>query len=123
MQKTNPAHAIRNNIDKHRFETDLGDGTFAIAEYNLLQSKIIFTHTEVPEGHEGQGIGSALIRYGLSFARQRGLQVVPICPFFAAYMKKHAEVQDLLDPAFRSALGLAPLGGSQSGAPSDESRP
>jgi predicted GNAT family acetyltransferase len=97
---------IRDNSDKHRFETDLGDGDIAIAEYNLLDGKIVFTHTEVPSAHEGQGIGSALIRFSLAWARERGLQVIPICPFFAAFIKRHKEVQDLLDPSYRRALGL-----------------
>jgi predicted GNAT family acetyltransferase len=97
---------IRDNPERHRFETDLGDGTFAIAEYTLPAGKIMFTHTEVPPAHEGQGIGSALIRFALAAARERGLQVIPICPFFAAYIKRHEEVQDLLDPAYRKVLGL-----------------
>ncbi|HET8750012.1 MAG TPA: GNAT family N-acetyltransferase [Sphingomicrobium sp.] len=100
---------IRDNPEKHRFEADLGDGSAAVAEYNLLTDKIVFTHTEVPPSHEGQGIGSALIRFALKSARERGLQVVPICPFFAAYIKRHEEEQDLLDPAYRAALGLEPL--------------
>jgi|SRR3954449_6798521 predicted GNAT family acetyltransferase len=100
-------YAIRDNAEKHRFEADLGDGSLAIAEYGLRPGKIIFTHTEVPAAHEGQGIGSALIRFALSAARERGLQVIPICPFFAAYIKEHTEEQDLLDPAFRKTLGLS----------------
>ena len=97
---------IRDNVDKHRFEADLGDG-MAIAEYNLLSHAIMFTHTEVPEAHEGQGIGTKLIEYALAAARERGLQVIPICPFFAAYMKKHEDVQDLLTPAYAKILGVA----------------
>ena len=38
--------------------------------------------------------------------RLRGLKVIPICPFFAAYIKKHPVEQDLLDPSFRKTLGL-----------------
>jgi predicted GNAT family acetyltransferase len=97
---------VRDNPDRHRFEIDLGDGSVAIAEYTLPAGKIMFTHTEVPEAHEGKGIGSALIRHALDAARERGLKVIPICPFFAAYMQKHAEVQDLLDPAWRKKFGL-----------------
>jgi predicted GNAT family acetyltransferase len=100
---------IRDNAERHRFEIDLGDGTFAFAEYNLIPGKIMFTHTEVPESHGGQGLGSALIRFGLAAARERGLKVIPICPFFAAYMQKHEEVQDLLDETWRLKFGLAPL--------------
>ena len=99
---------IRDNPDKHRFEADLGGGAMAIAEYNLLSSAIMFTHTEVPEAFEGQGIGTRLIVYALDAARERGLQVIPICPFFAAYMREHQEVQDLLTPAYAKILGVQP---------------
>jgi len=105
---TEPKIAIRDNPERHRFEADLGDGSLAIAEYTLPAGKIMFTHTEVPPEHEGKGIGSALIRYSLDAARERGLKVIPICPFFAAYMQKHAEVHDLLDDAWRIKFGRAP---------------
>ena len=97
---------VRDNPDRHRFEIDLGDGSFAIAEYTLPAGRIMFTHTEVPEAHEGQGVGTKLIRFALDAARERGLKVIPICPFFAAYMQEHAEVQDLLDMAWRKRFGL-----------------
>ena len=100
------SYTVRDNAEKHRFEIDLGDGSVAIAQYTLPEGKIMFTHTEVPPAHEDKGVGSALIRFALASARTRGLKVIPICPFFAAYITKHAEEQDLLDPAFRKILGL-----------------
>jgi predicted GNAT family acetyltransferase len=100
---------VRDNADRRRFEIDLGDGSFAFADYNLLSGKIMFTHTEVPTAHEGKGLGSALIRAALSASRERGLKVIPICPFFAAYMQRHVEEQDLLDEAWRIRFGLPPL--------------
>ena len=96
---------VRDNPERKRFEIDLGDG-MAIAEYVLMPGKIMFTHTEVPPEHEGQGIGTALIEAALASARERGLEVIPTCPFFASYMKRHAEVQDLLAPHYRKLLGL-----------------
>ena len=97
---------IRDNPGKHRFEADLGNNQVAIAEYNLLSHAIMFTHTEVPEAFEGRGIGTKLIEFALASARERGLQVIPICPFFAAYMKEHSEVQDLLTPTYAKILGV-----------------
>jgi predicted GNAT family acetyltransferase len=97
---------IRDNPERHRFEIDLGDGTLAIAEYRLRPGLILFTHTRVPPAHEGQGIGSALIRFALRAARERGLKVVALCPFFAAYIKRHAEEQDLVASGYRDKLGL-----------------
>jgi len=98
------ACTVRDNPERHRFEIDLGDGSFAVAEYTLPEGKIMFTHTEVPPAHEGQGLGTLLIRTALAAARERGLQVIPICPFFAAYIRGHPEEQDLLDPAWTKIL-------------------
>jgi predicted GNAT family acetyltransferase len=97
---------VRDNPERHRFEIDLGDGTFAIAEYTLPAGKMMFTHTEVPDAHEGKGIGTMLIRFALDAARERGLKVIPICPFFAAYMQKNTDTHDLLDSAWRRQFGL-----------------
>ena len=97
---------VRDNPERKRFEIELGGDAVAIAEYTLPEGIIMFTHTEVPPEHEGKGIGSALIRAGLKSARERGLKVIPICPFFAAYIQKHAEEQDLLDDVWRRRLGV-----------------
>ena len=97
---------VRDNPERHRFEIDLGGGEFAFAASRLPQGKILFTHTEVPEAYEGRGLGTKLIEFALGEARKRGLQVMPACQFFAAYMRKHAEVHDLLEPAYRKVLGL-----------------
>ena len=101
-----PTWSVRDNEERRRFEIDLGD-SLAIAEYTLPKGSIMFTHTEVPEHHGGKGIGTALIEAGLRSARERGLKVIPICPFFAAYMQKHQDVQDLLDDVWRRKLGVA----------------
>ena len=100
------SYSVRDNPERHRFEIDLGDGAIAVAEYTLPEGKILFSHTEVPPAHEGKGVGSALIRFALASARARNLKVIPVCPFFAAYIKKHAEEQDLLDSAYRKVLGI-----------------
>ena len=92
----NPAHS--------RFEIDLGDGEVAFAAYNLLPGAIRFYHTVVPESHGGQGLGTMLIKAGLAAARERGLKVIPICPFFRAYLKKHVDEQDIVDPDHLSLL-------------------
>ena len=100
---TNPPPVV-DNPARHRFEIDLGNGEFAFAAYNLLPGAIRFYHTEVPESHGGRGLGTALIKAGLAAARERGLKVIPICPFFRAYLKKHPEEQDLVDPQQRHLL-------------------
>src|SRR4030095_11774809 len=89
---------VGDNAERSQFEIDLGGGEFAFAAYDLLPGAIRFYHTLVPESHGGQGLGTALIEAGLRAARERGIKVIPTCPFFRAYLKKHPEEQDLVDP-------------------------
>jgi predicted GNAT family acetyltransferase len=86
---------VRDNPALKRFELDL-NGSTAVAYYELAPGVITFRHTEVPPEMAGHGIGSQLVRGALEAARQRGLKVVPKCPFVAAYMAKHPEFNDLL---------------------------
>ena len=96
---------VRDNPAERRFEIEV-DGKLAIAEYRLISGGIMFTHTEVPEALGGRGLGTLLIRAGLKAARERGLKVLPVCPFYAKYMKAHAEEHDILHPDYRLVLGI-----------------
>ena len=101
-----PPISVRNNEADGRFEVEL-DGQVAYTEYRVLESGILFPHTEVPTAFEGRGVGSALVRAGLAFAREKEMLVIPVCPFVAAWIQKHPEAHDLVHPHYRPALGLA----------------
>ena len=96
---------VRNNEAAGRFEVEQ-DGKVAFAEYRLLASGILFPHTLVPQSMEGRGIGGALAREALAFARERDLKVMPTCTFIAGYMQRHPETHDLVHPDYRRALHL-----------------
>ncbi|HEY0438266.1 MAG TPA: GNAT family N-acetyltransferase [Phenylobacterium sp.] len=93
------------NEETHRFELTL-EGHTAFAEYNLLHDAIVLPHTVTPPELEGRGVGSALAKAALGYAREHGLKVKPICTFMAGYIEKHPEWQDLVHPQFREKLGL-----------------
>jgi len=63
---------------------------------------VIVAHTEVDEGHEGEGLGSLLVRETLEHIRASGKSVIPNCPFTAAYIRRHPEFVDLVEPSLRS---------------------
>lgn len=86
---------IEHNESMKRFETTVG-GQLAVADYERQGDQITFTHTEVPEPHEGQGIGQALAKAGLEFALTEKLTVVPRCPFIAAFIEQHPEYKHLV---------------------------
>lgn len=92
---------VRNNEDDYRFEVRTGDDV-AYLEYDLDDEKIYFTHTEVPEAFEGQGIAKALATAALEFARSENLQVIPRCRFVASFIRKNPEYLELVPEDSRS---------------------
>lgn len=97
---------VTNNEQQRRYELRLGGKVVGLAEYRPAGDALMFTHTEVEEGHEGQGLGSTLVRAALDDARAQGRQVVPMCPFVAAFIRDHREYVDLVQPGQRGVFGL-----------------
>jgi len=59
--------------------------------------KIIIEHTEVSEKLKGQGIGVKMLEELVKWARDKGIKIIPVCPFAKAMMdKKPEEYQDVL---------------------------
>ena len=97
-------NTVRRNDDRNRYELTV-DGQTAVCEFNRLTNAVMFTHTEVPEKLEGQGVGSTLVRGALDDVRAQGLQVVPLCPFVAVFIRRHREYMDIVSPVSRRQLG------------------
>lgn len=86
---------VNHKPDNNRFEAAL-DGKLAVLEYMQVGNTLIFTHTEVPEALEGQGIGGKLAKTGLEYVRDNNMTAAPLCPFVKAYIKRHPEYEDLV---------------------------
>ena len=92
---------VRNNAEELRYEA-LRDGELVgIVRYRIEPGVVVLVHTEVDEAVEGTGVGSQLVRGALDDLRVRGVGLVPVCPFVAAYLRRHPEYGDLVgvDPA------------------------
>ena len=78
-----------------RFETSV-DGHTGYISYQERDDKLVYDHTIVPQELGGRGVGSALVKHALNYARDNNKKVVPQCSFVASYIDKHSEYQDLL---------------------------
>ena len=86
---------ILNNENAQRFEVQ-ADGSTAVLTYQRMGRSLILNHIEVPTALEGRGIASHLARTALELARMEHLEVVPVCPYIAGYLRKHPEYHDLV---------------------------
>lgn len=59
---------VRNNEAEGRYELSV-EGQLAIAAYDRREGALVFTHTQVPETREGQGVGGRLVKAAPSAER------------------------------------------------------
>lgn len=83
---------------RHRWEARV-DGELAGKAYVRRRDRVVvFTHTEVDDRFEGNGVGSALARTALdAVAAEGGTRVRPDCPFIRAWIERHPDYQRLLE--------------------------
>ncbi|MBU0921196.1 N-acetyltransferase [Pseudomonas sp. NP21570] len=91
--------SVRHDAAQQRYELLVDGQSLGAAEYSEQGERMVFTHTEVDPSLSGQGLGSVLAKGALEDARRRGKRVVPQCEFIASYIERHAQWQDLVDPA------------------------
>lgn len=94
--------AVTDHADARRFELRAGDEVVGWIDYLPAGPSVIFSHTEIAPAHEGQGMGSVLVRQALELMRERGTTIIPTCPFTAAYIQRHPDYVDVVDPSLRA---------------------
>nr|WP_295975192.1 GNAT family N-acetyltransferase [uncultured Bacillus sp.] len=71
----------------------------ALAEIHFVPTgatKLIVDHTYVSNELRGQGVGEALVKRIVAFAREEQKQIIPLCPFTKSQIDQHEEYQDVL---------------------------
>ncbi|MBW8361856.1 MAG: N-acetyltransferase [Kaistella sp.] len=58
--------------------------------------KFIIDHTEVDEAYNGKGLAKQLVIAGLTYARENGKKVIPLCPYAKVTISRNPELQDVL---------------------------
>jgi predicted GNAT family acetyltransferase len=86
---------VTDNAALSRYEMVV-DGVAAFVTYTRHGDRLTLLHTEVPQALGGRGIGSSLATAVLEDVSSRGLRIVPVCEFMAAFIKRHPEFADLV---------------------------
>lgn len=101
-----PAATVRHDPTQSQYEIRVdGRVRAGVARYERHERRIAFLHTEVEPRHDHSGLAGRLARAALDDARDVGLEVIPLCPAIAAFIRTHAdEYVDLVVPAMREPL-------------------
>lgn len=98
--------AVADNAAGERYEIRVDGEPAGFLQYRLRPGLIELVHTEIDEEFEGRGLGSRLISFALDDARDRGLAVLPFCPFVNDYIRRHRRYADLVPEGRRQDFEL-----------------
>jgi uncharacterized protein len=97
---------LQDRPEAHRFEATIGGRVVGFVDYQPAGDLVAFTHTQVDRALEGRGIAGKLVRFTLEEMRARGVGIVPVCPFYVTFLKRHPEFVDLVPADRRPEYGL-----------------
>jgi predicted GNAT family acetyltransferase len=100
------ATRVADNPEQSRYEIFVGEEVAGFVQYRARPGLIALIHTEVDDRFAGRGLASKLIAFALDDARERGLAVLPFCPFVNEYIQRHREYVDLVPGEQRAAFDL-----------------
>ena len=85
--------------DQRRYAVLVGDELAGFTEYVPRDggSRLLFVHTETFPQFAGQGLASRLVADALAEVRASGQRIVPLCPYVAAWLRKHPGFEDAVD--------------------------
>lgn len=95
-------HIVEDNPELSRFELRVDGELVGWSDYRPAGDSVIVAHTEIDERREGEGLGGILVAEVLDRIRASGKTVIPTCPFTAAYIQRHPEYVDVVDPSMRA---------------------
>ncbi|HUH68894.1 MAG TPA: GNAT family N-acetyltransferase [Mycobacterium sp.] len=72
--------------------------TVGIAAFADRGNQRVFVHTEVDESFQGRGLATILVDEAIKSTKADGLRIVAVCPMVAAFLDKHKEFDDIVDP-------------------------
>ena len=100
------APTVADVSDRRRFEIAVDGAVLGFAEYRRRPGVITFLHTEIDPAHEGEGLGTLLVKAALDTARAEGLAVLPYCPFVRGFIDRHREYLNLVPVERRAKFTL-----------------
>jgi uncharacterized protein len=87
---------VTDNRERSHYELRVDGQLAGWIVYRAKPDVVTMVHTEIEPEWEGHGLGSTLVAGALDDVRARGLKVRPLCPFVAAYIRRHPEYADLV---------------------------
>lgn len=90
---------IKHKDDKNKGAFFIEENGIVLAEMTYVwagKDRIIIDHTEVSDILKGQGAGKQMVLKAVEMAREKGIKILPLCPFAKSIFDKTKEFNDVL---------------------------
>src|SRR6266478_5381576 len=90
--------SVRDNPKEFRYELlDERGAMIGEIRYVLEPGAVALVHTEVDPEFQGHGLASELVPGAMNDLRERGLKMIPVCPYVRSWLRRHPEQADLVE--------------------------
>ena len=86
--------AVRDNPAARRFELEEA-GALAYADYRHEDGRWVISYVYAPPELRGTGAAGRLMEGVATQARARGVRILPVCGYAAAWLRRHREWADV----------------------------
>ena len=86
----------RYNEPKGAFYIEENGVQQAAMTYTMASKTMIINHTEVDDSLRGKGAGVQMLVALVQYVREKGLKVIPLCPFAKSVFQKREDLRDVL---------------------------
>ncbi len=86
---------MKNNIEKNRFEIE-ENGLVTFANYRTENKTLVINHVEAPVEARGTGSAGRLMQQVAQHAKDNGYNIVAVCGYAAAWLKRSPKYKDLV---------------------------
>ena len=87
---------VTDNTEQRRYELRINSAVAGHIRYQTSRSVVTLIHTEILPPFRGKGLGERLAAGALDDLQSRGLQVTPLCPVVASYIRRHTAYAGLV---------------------------
>lgn len=88
MEKTT---VVINDNNSGEIQLYSDDDKIGKMDISVKDGLLTVYHTEVNEEHSGKGFAKLLLGELVSYAREKGLKIVPLCPYVQAQFKRRPD--------------------------------
>lgn len=87
---------VRRNDEESRYVIEVDGEPAGFTEFRNRDGVLTMPHTQIDSAFEGRGLAKILVTGALDDIRERGEQIIAVCPYVQGFVEKNPQYADLV---------------------------